>query len=154
MPASINLGRKKKILTKNSKEFLAKSKLDELKSMLVDYSLTSTAQGCQKIFQAKSIKAKLIWVIVFLGSFGGTAFFESKGLIDYLQYEVVSKTRVFKEIPSVFPAVTICDNNAFTSKSAQDLIKNISMRTYGQNIFDMSYDEVENKSGDIIELAK
>ena len=77
MPASINLGRKKKILTKNSKQFLAKSKLDELKSMFVDYSLTSTAQGCQKIFQAKSIKAKIIWVIVFLGSFSGTAFFVS-----------------------------------------------------------------------------
>ncbi len=108
----------------------SKNKLDQLKTMIVKYSLESTAQGYPKIFESKILLVKLIWILIFLGSSGGTAYFVVKGIIDYFQYEVVTKIRVISEVPSVFPTVTICDNNAFTSVASDMLIKNISYNIY------------------------
>lgn len=47
--------------------------------------------------------------------------------IGYFKYEVVAQTEIVNERPMVFPTVTICNNNPFTSLVAQTLIKNVSL---------------------------
>jgi hypothetical protein len=45
----------------------------------------------------------------------------TRGVSDYLKNEVVSQTRVFKEIPAEFPRITICNINPLTSIFANTL---------------------------------
>jgi hypothetical protein len=43
-------------------------------------------------------------------------------ILEYLSYDVVTKTRVHRELPAEFPTITICNNSPFTSLFANDLL--------------------------------
>ena len=51
----------------------------------------------------------------------------------------MSTVQIINEAPTLFPTITICDSNAFTTKKAETLILNISQSYYGTDIANMSY---------------
>jgi hypothetical protein len=50
----------------------------------------------------------------------------SDHIIDYLEYDVVTSIVKGYEIPSAFPAITICNSNPFTSREAQKLYESLA----------------------------
>ena len=54
-----------------------------------------------------------------------TVWLVTTNFIGYYQFEVVTQTEIINERPTEFPTVTICNNNPFTTKIAQDLVRNV-----------------------------
>ena len=94
----------------------------ELKNKLVAWSLSSNFHCYPKIFQYENIYAKIIWIIFFILFAFMTFWLVIKGVLDFLEFDVVSKIGVYSEDKSVFPTVTICEANAFTTKEAEYLL--------------------------------
>jgi hypothetical protein len=80
------------------------------------------------MYYGPNYKVQFIWLLLLLGSTGGTFYFISKSIIDYLNYEVVSQTNIVSEIPTQFPAVTFCDANVFSTTYSQSLLEDVAKR--------------------------
>ena len=68
----------------------------------------------------------------------------SKSIIDYLKYEVVTKTEVFYENQMVFPAVTICVDiqkhpNSNSIREIYNFICKFENLDCEQNFFELNY---------------
>ncbi len=93
-----------------------------LKTLLVDRALLSTFHCYPKIFQTKNLYAKLIWSLLFI-LFNCLTFLFVKGVLDFLEYDVVTKIRVISQQSITFPIVTICDASLFTTKESETLLE-------------------------------
>ena len=101
----------------------AKTKGEEIQALFVEWSHLSTSHCYPKIFQYKNPFVKLIWILFFLVFACLTSWFLIFGVLNYFEFEVVSKIRVYNEETLVYPVVTICDANPFTTKYAEDLLE-------------------------------
>ena len=99
----------------------------EIRKAIVEWSNVTTFHCYPKIFQSKNIYAKFIWILFFLIFSCLTFWLVVKGILDYLEYDVVSKTRNFMQKSTPFPTITICDNNQFTTKEAEYLFNEESI---------------------------
>ena len=111
-------------------------KLSKIKTAFTEWSILSTAQCYPKIFQAKNKYLQLIWSMNFIIFSCLTFWFVILGLINYLEFDVVSKIRVRTEKELVFPLITICDANPFTTSKSNDLLNKtqfISESVFGEN---------------------
>ena len=104
-------------------------KREEIKKIFLEWSLMSTSHCYPKIFQYKNIYAKILWIIFFLGFAACTFCFLIFGLLDFFEFEVISKIRVFNEHSLLYPTVTICDANPLTTKEAENLITDANIQT-------------------------
>ena len=104
-----------------------KSKYGEIKKLFVEWSLASTCQCYPKIFQYKNTYGILIWMVLFLVFTCLTYWFLIFGILDYFEGEVVSKIRVYNEETLIYPVVTICNANPFTTKEAENLLSDFIM---------------------------
>jgi hypothetical protein len=102
-----------------------KSKRAELKALLNGWAGSSTIHGYSRIFQTDKWPLKILWLLFSLGSTGFLAYLVSKSIMDYLTHEVVTKIRVYNEVPLEFPTVTICNINPFTKTAADNLFDEI-----------------------------
>jgi hypothetical protein len=121
-------------------EFNRKSKLVLIKEYIREWSSTCTFHCYPKIFQYKSILINVAWSILFVAFSAFTIFLVAKALIDYFQYEVISKIQVVNVDELDFPIITICDSNAFTSKHAEsyidDMLKNFKNYDMSRELFE------------------
>ena len=90
-----------------SKEFKKKSqnqnKMSKAKEIIFAWSQSVDINCYTKMMDYRpNYKIQFIWLVILLGSTGATFYFIAKSLIDYLSYEVVSKTNVFYEICFMF----------------------------------------------------
>ena len=69
-------------------------KITEAKHRLVEWSLSSNIHCYPKIFQSKNIYAKILWLICFLLFSFLTFWLVIKGVLDFLEFDVVAKIRV------------------------------------------------------------
>ena len=95
-------------------------KLIKVKSIIKEYALVSTVQGLSNIFRSERKLFKLIWLIVFLVSISLTIYMFVDTVVNFLEYEVVTKVEIIKEVLAKFPAVTF-----FSLKDPQH---NVSLR--------------------------
>jgi hypothetical protein len=98
-----------------------------LKTLLVEWSLLSTFHCYPKIFQTKNIYAKLTWSLLFLIFSCLTFWFVVKGILDFLEYDVVTKIRVISQQSITFPTITICDSSLFTTKESEQLLEHAKL---------------------------
>ena len=75
-------------------------------------------------------------------------------MIDYFQYELISKIQVINEKPAIFPGVTICNINPFSSMQSQMLIEKKFLQVYNVSIDSLNYTEMFNKLRRVSELTK
>jgi len=80
----------------------------------------SAAQALLKIYETPSKIVKLFWCVCLLGACSLCAYFVVESLVLFFSYEVSTKTRTYTETSSLFPKVTICNKNVFTTKYAFD----------------------------------
>jgi hypothetical protein len=89
------------------------------------FSILSTYQMHCKIRKAFIFSFLLLAKAIFLYMF-------IKELINHFQYEVVTKVRTEYESSPVFPRITLCQSNPFTTKFAYEVVKNLSEKIFNQ----------------------
>lgn len=105
------------------------NKITQIKAVIIDWSLAATFHCYPKLFQPHAgTKAKFIWLFVLLSFLSLTVWFMSKAMIEFFQYETVSKIEIITQNPSAFPTITICSSSPFTTKIAELLYENISIK--------------------------
>jgi hypothetical protein len=135
MSAKVNDSeRKPKFSTKNNTEFY---KREQLKYVLKEWILSSTSHGLPNLFRTRRTILKVIWAVSFLISSACCAFMVNRTISTYFEFDVVSKFSVMSEIPSVFPTVTICNIQPFTTNEGQSFVNHISKIYYLKNFSQM-----------------
>jgi hypothetical protein len=103
-------------------EKISKSKLCLKLSQEILYN--SLAQAILKLFTRTPNKIlKLFWLTCILVSIGFASYTIIQSILDYLSFDVVTKSRTVFERPTLFPKVTICMLSPFTTKYAYDFLK-------------------------------
>jgi hypothetical protein len=92
-----------------------KRKREQIKELLVEWCSSSTSHGIPNIVRTENWSVKILWSIFVLLSTAFCAFMVTRAVLDYLKNDVVTKIRVYKEIPAEFPTITICNINPLTS---------------------------------------
>ena len=101
------------------------SKWALLKETFVEFSKRSDVNGYVKIFEYENVFIKFIWFIVLLGSLFITGYVLSWSVLAYFDYGVSSQIGLVYELPTEFPAVTLCDSNPLISKQSFNLMDSI-----------------------------
>jgi len=135
-------------------EKTSKGKFDQIKDEFIEWSLLTKFDCFSKIFQTKNFLLKFLWLSLFLIFTSLTAYFLSKNLLDYLNYDTVSKIDIINEKPTEFPALTICNTNPFTTSTAQLLISNITITNYGYDINKFTAQEVLKNFSYVNEMTR
>ena len=115
----IEILKEKDLLTNDKKDL---KKKENLKETFLSWSERSDVNCYGKIFEYENIFVKSIWAFILLGALGATSWFVSWSILAYLDYGVVSQIGVVHEQPTEFPAVTICDNNPFTTQQGHEFV--------------------------------
>ncbi len=76
------------------------------------------------VFNTPRILLKLFLVIFNILAVGLASYTTIELILSYLEFGVTSTTRGVYETPAVFPKVTICNVNPFTSKYAYEFFRN------------------------------
>ena len=127
-----------------------------LKKVLVEWSLLTKFDCYSKIFEYENRVAKILWTLLFACFTALTACLVVKCVMDFAKFEVVTTIRIVNERPTDYPTVTICNNNAFTSRKAQHLIEQVATDQYDVDFSNLTSMEfyarypIEN----VTELAK
>jgi hypothetical protein len=127
-----------------------KSCLGEVKHSFVEWSLLTKFECLSKIFEYKNLLARLFWLVIFLSFSAVTGWLVAKCITDYLKYEIVTKTEDVNDRPTLFPAVTICDSNPFSSKRYQSLLNT----TFWENNSNLTWSESIERMSNKIEILK
>ena len=94
------------------------SKKDEIIQSTQETLEGSSIHAIPNITRNKFVTIKLLWLFCFLGSFGVCAWFIYQSVLDYLNYDVVTKFDIKYEDSLTFPIVTICNLNYFSTPFA------------------------------------
>jgi hypothetical protein len=103
-------------------------KSSALKEVLLDWSIRVDINAYNKIWDYNNILVKLIWSFIFASSTGLTLLVCVQSVMQYLEYEVITKTNMIYQRPTKFPAVTLCDNDQFTTRDAELFLKEIAAK--------------------------
>ncbi|CAF1131079.1 unnamed protein product, partial [Brachionus calyciflorus] len=96
---------------------------NRVKNTVQDVLLSSTSHGLPNIIRANNKPVKLMWTFFTLISTCLCAYMITQSFIKYFTYEVTTKTRIKNEFMSIFPTVTVCNLNFFTSEALVKFIK-------------------------------
>ena len=118
------------------------------------------ASAIIKLFTTPLTFIRIVLVVFLLFAVGLSSFLTIQSFVNYFNYEVVTTHRIVKEIPVVFPQITICNTNMFTSEYAVEFLKDINKRYYPKiDMFDknqmnaLSYKERDDFFSDIFDMA-
>lgn len=82
-------------------------KIEKIKSKSKELVSVSTSHGLPNIFRSQHSAIKLMWLCLFIASISMGFYLVSKSIIEYLNFEAVTKIDVINETPTQFPAITI-----------------------------------------------
>lgn len=119
-----------------------KSTISVLKETFVEFSKRTDVNCYTKIFEYDNVFVKILWTLVLLLSLSVTAWVLSWTVVKYLDYEVTSQIGVVYELPTDFPAVTLCNANQFNSLESQLLMESI-----------MEFNSLENQWSNLNKLT-
>jgi hypothetical protein len=115
-------------LIKNS-EFKKKAK-----EKIIEWCSSSTSHGLPNIARSDKFSVKVMWFIFVLISTGLCAFMVSRSVIDFASFDVVTKIRVYRDVPVAFPTITICNINPLTTNYSLDRLQTEYKKWYKSTI--------------------
>ena len=86
----------------------------------------SIAQAVLSIILTPYLILKLFLSLFVIVAVSISAFLVIKSFMMFFSYDVITKSRTINEMPSIFPKVTLCNNNAFQNKYALDFLRNVA----------------------------
>jgi len=108
--------------------------LNTLKEILYN----STGQGLVKILHNQYKTVQIMWIVTLVCSSTLCFFLITNNVLNFLKFDVNTKTRKITQIPMLFPTITICNKNMFQTSYALDHIKKIILKNNLTNIFSAS----------------
>ena len=91
-----------------------------IKQTLNDVLTDSLSKAIIKIFSSPSIIIRAFWCLGLLFACGLCSYFLIESILVFFTYELSTTVRTYAEVTSLFPKVTICNKNAFTTKYAYE----------------------------------
>ncbi|RNA22809.1 acid-sensing ion channel 1 isoform X2 [Brachionus plicatilis] len=88
-----------------------------------EWTESMTMHGFPNIFRTKFLPIKIMWIILFLASTSACFFLIISNLINFFNFEVVTKIRVIKKDSILFPAITICNINPFVTQQGLEYVQ-------------------------------
>ena len=107
---------------------------DKVKEVLYN----SAAQGSIKIVLSKNIPIKILWIVCLLATISICSYMVIEGVFAFFNYDVTTKIRYISEIPTHFPAVTICNKHRFSSSKGYEFLVNKINKKEIPDIFNIS----------------
>jgi hypothetical protein len=123
---------KKKRLSRMRRSIYSKQGNNIIQEVLSD----STMHGLPNVINSQSLVLKLMWLAFLIASIGFFTKFSYNSVANFLNYEVTTKIRRVYESPTVFPTISICNKNKFTTDFGIDTIKKIIEFFNTPNLFD------------------
>ncbi|RNA43641.1 acid-sensing ion channel 5-like [Brachionus plicatilis] len=93
-----------------------------------EWTESMTMHGFPNIFRTNFLSIKIMWIILFLCSNMACFGLIIMNLINFLNFEVVTKIRVIEKDSIKFPAVTICNINPFVTEQGIEYVQSILER--------------------------
>ncbi|CAF0991111.1 unnamed protein product, partial [Brachionus calyciflorus] len=99
----------------------------KLNSIIEESLLSSTSHGIPNIIRSDNSALRFMWISFTIISSGLCSYMIVQSIINYLSFETTSKNQIHTETSSIFPAITICNLNFFTSEYSAQFIKNLTL---------------------------
>ena len=107
-----------------------------LKASLKELVLNSTSHGIPQSIRTRHTSIRVMWLVLFVISTGFCSFLIVQSVLQYFEFEVITKIRVINEVESEFPRITICNGDIFNTEyglevlyDAKHLYSNLSQDT-------------------------
>jgi hypothetical protein len=111
----------------------------KLRELFKDHLTNEMFAALQEVYYSPHISIKIFLVLFLLTSYGLASYTTLKLVLSYFEYGVTNTVRTVYETPAVFPKVSICNVNPFTSKYGYEFLRNLT-----NNTFDTSFPENES----------
>jgi hypothetical protein len=98
----------------------------------------STMHGLSNVINSKSLILKIMWLTFLILCIIYFTKFSLDSVADYLDYDVTTKIRRVYESPTIFPSISICNKNKFTTDFGIETIKKIIDKYKSQDLFDLN----------------
>lgn len=85
----------------------------KLKKKFIEQSLSLSLHGYPRIFRTSDKFLQIIWAVAFIVSLSACYFMIYKSVSEYLEHNVITRSREYAEFSMQFPAVTICNVNPY-----------------------------------------
>lgn len=102
-----------------------KFRIDELIEVIHISASESTTHGLDRIFKRKNPLIKLFWLSCFMLSAAACLYMIVLNITSYLNYDTVTRAQQIFLSSAEFPAVTVCNLNAFSSNKSIDFIEKL-----------------------------
>jgi hypothetical protein len=132
----LEIRRNKNFIKIKSNKVFSDEKRSKLKAKLLEKLEESSSHGLPRIFKSKLTFLKIFWAICFISAIFTCSWMSIDGIIEYFQYDIVSKILKVHEAKSLFPAVTICNTNALATTNAGDLLNETIFKYFPSHVND------------------
>ena len=105
------------------------------------------------IIRAYHFLSKIAWALLLLAAAATCVWFIVKSVNRYSSYGVVTTTRSFEEVRSVFPTLAICSMNPMSSRYAIELIQSANL-SYTPNATTVASGTAEYNFGLLLDLQE
>ncbi len=95
----------------------------------------SSIHAIPNIVRNRFYLIKIIWFLCLLASTGICAWFIQKSITDYLNFEVISKTDIVYVQKIIFPIISICNLNLFSTQRGSEHVLKLSNMIYNSTDF-------------------
>ena len=90
------------------KNLFKQSKMNEIKKSTIELIETSSIQGFPNLFRTKRSFLKMMWILSLVLSTSACVYYETKTILDFFDYEVVTSIKTVNEPYLEFPTISIC----------------------------------------------
>ena len=112
-------------------------KLSQITELVKEVLYNSLAQSILKIYFTKNVVIKVYLFFFVITAISSASYMVISAVISYLSYDVTTTWRTLNEVPTLFPQITFCNWNQFTSADSIPLLRSINMQVNASiDIFD------------------
>ncbi len=80
----------------------------EIKNAFLDCLSSTTGHGLPQIVKSSNLFLRILWGLFFVGGFAACCFMIYQSVDQFLQFGVITTTKIIKNIEITFPMITIC----------------------------------------------
>ena len=132
-----------------------KTKWEVIKRIFFEWSKDAPFDCYPKIFRSHKHKSlSFVWLAVFIFFASMTMFILYRNIGEYYDRETVTKIAIKHERPLLFPTVTICDADPFTSKKSQEFFHQVARDEYSLDLDNISFHDSFTKTAHTTEIIK
>lgn len=122
-PPRDDLNSNTKILQEAQQQEMVKYR-KRIKEYAIEMAESSTTHAIDRMVKTDRTLLRVLWILFFVASTGACGYFIANTIMDYLEYDVVTKIQAIYEVPQIFPSVSVCNLNIFNNNQSLEFAKN------------------------------